>query len=612
MPPSRCPANADLHDGTALDEMLRARASPRAELVIMLLGWTNGKTQITMRESGAYFLRSQVASLEAHGVPYHLTITPHFEGLSARRGTDNLCLNALRPKGICCGYSNVGFRELQSIDPTQSGNNTWRMFATHPYLLFLQRWWFTAEALVRGYSILSLDTDVHFSTNPLELVRGTPWLARFDVAFQGDGGWPVRLRHRGNVAPAHRGSAKLAAQHKDGDEVGVACPRHGAHAAASSSGCTCGVTAAPALNTGFVWARSGPRAEATAHLFNRTVRTILKRLLLPSAITDARGAVHIAALWPQAVMNEMAFELARPPAITAADGGGEGGKGGGEGGDGARCHPLDPDCVPWAAPKVADAFGVLMPRTWWVKAPRSASVWRASEQRGPAGRSCGGGGGGAAGELRADGADEARGGVDVALKRPWHDHLIAHAELAGGVRLAVVPRTLVGRVCGRRKLPLSSLDGRDAAPQPLPCSALRRPTLLGMSAQHSQFMNIFTRMRIYDALEWWDRAEGPPPRRGAGGSVDVAPAAASRADAVGDAGAGCGLTAAELARRLPPAVQREALTLIGSAVANVSLLCATLPRSVAHEVSTRCPCCWLAPPAIAKETTGCPAWNPNL
>ena len=41
-------------------------------------------------------------------------------------------------------------------------------------MLFLQRWWLTGQAVWRGYSVLSLDTDLHVSTNPLAMLRAPP------------------------------------------------------------------------------------------------------------------------------------------------------------------------------------------------------------------------------------------------------------------------------------------------------------------------------------------------------------------------------------------------------------------------------------------------------
>ena len=46
----RCPADGNLQNATALESMLRARAVPATrDLIILILGWTNGGAQITMR-----------------------------------------------------------------------------------------------------------------------------------------------------------------------------------------------------------------------------------------------------------------------------------------------------------------------------------------------------------------------------------------------------------------------------------------------------------------------------------------------------------------------------------------------------------------------------------
>ena len=314
-----CPANGNLHDASALDAMLAERASSRRDLVILILGHTNGKAQIPMRADGVHFVQAQIASLALHGISNYLVITPEW-GSPRKQGIDNLCLNVLRPQGVCCGFSSAGMNEL-STTRFNKGNRSWGMFNSHPYLLFVQRWWFTAQALVRGYSILSLDADLHLSVNPLEIVR-LPEYRAFDVLFQGDGAWPVRERP---------GGATAARRYRDGDEVHVRCPRsrrdwqprqhplriraaepsraaahqlgtgggsdhhegsehHAAGAEGSDDGvCVCGVTAAPSLNTGFVWARAG--RASTHRLFNGTVRTILDRLMRAPTL-DSNGLVR--------------------------------------------------------------------------------------------------------------------------------------------------------------------------------------------------------------------------------------------------------------------------------------------------------------------------------
>ena len=57
-------------------------------------------------------------------------------------------------------------------------------------MLFLQRWWLTGQAVWRGFNVLSLDTDLHLASNPLEMLRRPPY-ASFDAIMQLDSAWPV-------------------------------------------------------------------------------------------------------------------------------------------------------------------------------------------------------------------------------------------------------------------------------------------------------------------------------------------------------------------------------------------------------------------------------------
>ena len=261
---SSCPANGDLHNVTALHEMIEARASPETrELVILILGWTNGKAQVNMRDSGTDFVSATLSSLlNQHSITNYLVLTPHLINQPNRAaGTDNLCRAVLRPRGICCGYSSVGMREAV--------NNSWEIFPTHPYVLFLQRWWFTAQALVRGVSVLSIDSDLRLSANPLSILRRPPY-DNLDVIFQGDGGHPVRMRPGTTRLMTHLSNHRFSY----GDEVGVECSKgwlSGGDTAALASRstdplmrCVCGVTAAPAINTGFVYARARRGASRRA------------------------------------------------------------------------------------------------------------------------------------------------------------------------------------------------------------------------------------------------------------------------------------------------------------------------------------------------------------
>jgi hypothetical protein len=492
-----------MHDARALEAMLEARASPRRELVILILGWTNGKAQIAMRDEGLRFIHTQVASLAQHGLPHYLVLTPNLGDPRRKDGNDNMCLNFLRPQGVCCAFSSVGFAELQS-SPFNRGNNSWEMFATHPYLLFLQRWWFTAHAVARGVSILSLDADLHLSANPLELVS-SPALASYDVLFQGDGAWPVRRRRTrasaaaGTAAAAdlHRPAAPsrhpharrppvpAAEAYRDGDEVEVTCSRGAARAYADDAPCPCNVTAAPGLNTGFVFAR-GATGTRGAALFNATVNTILERLR-SAPIRDTRGVVHKGRLWPQAVMNEVVSRHARLPSIWSS--GASSLAANGDGGVATGCHPHDVECQPWKLPPVPDPLGVLMPRAWWVQTPRTHSVWLASEAVGSGCRT----------PPRNHPSAPTR--ASLAWHRsiwPEEDYLLAHTDVhmppppkaastpstlpAAPLRVAVLPRPVVGRLCGMRKIPISTVRTacavQPASPHlPTRCSARPRPLL---------------------------------------------------------------------------------------------------------------------------------------
>ena len=82
----------------------RPRASPETrELVILILGWTNGKAQVNMRDSGKDFVSATLSSLlNQHSITNYLVLTPHLINQPNRAaGTDNLCRAVLRPRGIC-------------------------------------------------------------------------------------------------------------------------------------------------------------------------------------------------------------------------------------------------------------------------------------------------------------------------------------------------------------------------------------------------------------------------------------------------------------------------------------------------------------------------------
>ena len=150
--PLTCPAAADLEQPAQFDAMLRARASSAGDIVITILGPTSGARAIQMGKLGWLMLANMLANLGRVGVTNHLAITTHLH-LPAH-ADNNLCLSELRPRGVCCAWAGVGMRLVAE----GTLGRTWTISETHPYLLFLQRWWLTGQAVWRGCSVLSLDT----------------------------------------------------------------------------------------------------------------------------------------------------------------------------------------------------------------------------------------------------------------------------------------------------------------------------------------------------------------------------------------------------------------------------------------------------------------------
>ena len=129
-----CPPSANLEDPEQMDAMLLARASAQKDIVITILGPTTGKHHVRMGDLGQLMLRNMVANLHRVGVTNYLAISTHLS-LPQEAG-NNMCLSALRPAGICCGYSGVGMQHVHA-----GGNGRrWDVSETHPYMLFLQRW----------------------------------------------------------------------------------------------------------------------------------------------------------------------------------------------------------------------------------------------------------------------------------------------------------------------------------------------------------------------------------------------------------------------------------------------------------------------------------------
>ena len=81
------------------------------------------------------------------------------------------------------------------------------------------------------------------------------------------------------------------------------------------------------------------------------------------------------------------------------------------------CHPMDPECRPLPLPSRRNSHGTKLPARWWMTSQRNHSVWLAASP------------------LLRDGTCD-------------HSALFARTDIGDGVGLAVLPRSVVGRVCG--------------------------------------------------------------------------------------------------------------------------------------------------------------------
>jgi len=453
-----CPAANDLEQPEQLEAMLRSRASAEKDVVITILGPTSGMRAVRMGDLGQLMLRNMIARLQRLGIENYLAITTHLH-LPSHPG-NNLCLSVLRPAGVCCAYSGVGM----PLVAEGAAGRRWDVTETHPYLLFLQRWWLTGQAVARGYNVLSLDTDMHLTISPLALVRQSPYDS-FSALMQLDSAWPVEGRKEGQRSTDERG------QHVNV----VPCVAPPAGAEARAHGCPCGVTPAPMLNTGFVYVRATHGASAQQRLYNRSVELILQRLPQPPTMTTRAGKTEVdpRRVWAQDVVNEVATGWAALPA-----------------GWPPSCHLKDIACHP-AARSPADA--AVARRRWWLAAAPH-SLWMASH---------------AALQCRV-----AAGPPDAQLVA-WTE-LHPPAQLLDGTpvgtaTLAALPRAEVGRMCGKRQL----IDARWLArAPPLTCAELMASPLR-QNVLHMQFTNAETRVQILKAMHWWYLPNSSPPSSGA-------------------------------------------------------------------------------------------------
>ena len=593
-----CPTDAmNLEDPLQLDRMLAARANSDGDVIITILGPTSGTRAIVMDQiMGEAFVLNLLRTLASFGVTNTLPITTHLH--QKDHPQNNLCLSRLQPAGVCCAYSGVGMDLVHAGKP----GVRWTVTETHPYMLFLQRWWLTGQATYRGYNVLSLDTDLHLISNPLAMLKTSAYLT-FGAIMQLDSGWPVQGYKEGQAPTDERG------QHVNVVPCVHSSSSNGASAAAGMDGahvkCGCGVAPQPLLNTGFVYVRAskgrvGPSLPQL--IYNRSVEKILMRLGGNGQNFDKKGKIDPHAVWAQDVVNEAAAELSSLPV----------------GWEPPTCHKKDTSCRvrPLSAQDAKDAK-----RRWWLH-KASHSVWLASHQLSTGGTCTANGNfnGGAShdkhlvawtalahpdgdaslsrrhGGVTNDGRGHAlhEEGLERVTTTNKIDTPLPYPPLTSlpppsssfTPTLAALPRTAVGRMCGMRVNAHTSWLTRA---QPLPCAAgggseeVRK--LFGQEVLHMQFTNADTRKAILEALHWW---KGPPPSAFASATGAAATSAASTQTS-------CAALASGSA-----AAGRLSATIVSSALSPSALLCLlpgqregqSLHLPMPTEVPNQCPCCW--------------------
>ena len=186
------------------------------------------------------------------------------------------------------------------------------------------------------------------------------------------------------------------------------------------------------INTALSYARASP---ATAALFDATASTIIKRLSRPPASKDER-IKNAVLMWEQDVVNEIVFKMARLPKVDAQSGE-------------SACHAKDEECVlPTGHPKNARKRTTQENHRWWVNGnERTNGVWLADTLHyNPPVKGCN-----------------------------WENsELMVRTELATAsghsAQLGLLPRSVFGRLCGRRRVPLAFYEAHVNLNVTLPCS----------------------------------------------------------------------------------------------------------------------------------------------
>ena len=556
-PNPTCPSNGDFRDPTAIDAMLRARASPRRDIVLMLYGrvgksgLTTGYVPVDMGWEGARYVQALEDRLSTMGIRNSsLVVTAATQDAVSGEMDGMVCRKVLRPLGLCCGWSAFGHEALTG--------NRWGWSQTHPHYMKMQLWWMAGQVVARGYNVLTLDYDIFLAQNPLELFS-TPTFSRLDVVFAADSSFPVRPLHEGEEAES------------DDFNVVVACD-----AKRRDGSCACGRAPAPSINTAFCYARPKPAVVA---LFAAVASIIVKRLRTPPTQKGKQQLPQHVRLWEQDVINEAVYKMARLP--QDLDGAAPGSH--------SRCHALDLECpatAAWnrsASGTTATALKLTKAqrqrineeraKRWWVSdAPRTEGAWLADAPRLPA---------------PAEGCD-------------WeHRVLVPRTELVSAsgstAQFGLLPRSVVGRLCGRRRFPLSAVYQYINATNVLPCefhaAADGSRSFLGQMALHAQMTANVTREAIWSALGLWRRSSAATPIVEGGSRAWSAPGTSANGAGSSSCYAHLKLdsTTGKVALSSKKGADNRGVLLSSSSVDHMIACLEPMPEGMA------CPCCWRLP-----------------
>ena len=285
-----------------LEQALAVRSSTARELIFLSVGDTRDHRRQhkdpALRTISIDFILNLLANLRRLGLEHFfiLTTQPLCHQLQKRH-----CLYA-------CGWT--------SLWHTHPGLPAWNMRPGDMFLMWAQQSHYIARAMMLGYSVLRMDTDVYFAEDPYPILHG-PLLRPFSMVVQQDFGGPLGsrpacariLRHRHSRASL---DATLDATHAT------------RNAATPPPIASCGVHRGTALlNIGLVYVRApapGGGGGGALAVINGTWSRFLDQLSRRPHQTGALSAQpqHVESLIDQPLMRAVVSELSVPERASDA------------------------------------------------------------------------------------------------------------------------------------------------------------------------------------------------------------------------------------------------------------------------------------------------------